>query len=241
MTKTKQYRRKSALIAALGLGLLGFGCGSSDTAIAPAVSSSTPSTGIVNGLLSCNNPNFIQECGCRGGTVLRTGDVNVCRVNIAFSPYYSSFQSYSPTNYGYFSSTSYGVQVEAGDRLKFKGSGGYGTIEGPDYDHWGPFYWWSYSGGGCEDIIGLDGKRGTEVVMNGEHPAGLLGAVGEEVFLIGKSYSDTFGQTGIFRYGLNLAVDPISTYGMCATVSVSWFYIEHCENSAGQTIACPAI
>lgn len=234
-------RNKLTLIASLGFGLLALGCGSSDTAIAPSVSATTPNTGVVNGLLQCNNPNFITECGCKGGTVVRTGDVNVCRINITFSPYYSSFSSYSSSNYGYFNSTSYGVQVEAGDRLLFNGSGGYGTVDGPDYDHWGPFYWYTYSSSGvCEVDINLDGKRGSTTVDYGGYPAGLLGAIGEEVFLIGDSYNDLLEQSGIFRYGLNLEVDP-TALGMCQTIRVTRFEIRHCENAAGQTIACPAI
>jgi len=202
------------------------GCGkdepSETTAVAPAApvsSAVAPSTSV-------------SACWSTGRQI----SAGVCEIDYNLLPFHfegNVFPRLNPSEPSGPYAFSTGITAQAGDKLNFTASGGWGGLE---EDSWLGIFTVSTWGCNTFNLIGVNTSHPSEIVYWEEMRAGLVGNDGSQLFLLGSSVNGRqFTTGGPVKLGLNL---PFS-YNQCASVTISKLQVRHCENTAGTTVVCP--
>lgn len=163
------------------------------------------------------------------------------QVYTPYSIYVSSYYGYvlPILNPGYIpsgtSAFNTGISVKKGDILNYLGTGSWGYTSTRDY--WGGLI--QVARWDCTDMTFSGTHDGTEVLHRG-YAAGLYATDGTEVFLLGDATTAKefrINNDGTLKIGFNA---DSSGYGAtyCASIVPS-FSITRCQDSSGNTFACP--
>lgn len=159
--------------------------------------------------------------------------LRICRYNVSSMFLYGvrGLDPAQPTD----SMTDTGVDLRAGDRLVFSGSGGWGEAKSKTKTYFG-FLPVTTTSVNCSEVnlSGVDDDGKTR--QNNGFPAGLYYTDGTESFLLGNNKTTTIARDGRLHVGLNAPLNG----DVCVNLSVNRFEILRCENSSGAVVTCPS-
>ena len=160
-------------------------------------------------------------------------DLRICKFNVS-SMFFNGVRALDPAH-PTDAMTDTGVDLRAGDRLVFSGSGGWGEATTKTKTYFG-FLPVTTTSVNCSavNLSGVDSKGKTK--LNNGFPAGLYYTDGAESFLLGSNKTTTVSRDGRLHVGLNAPING----DVCVNLNVSRFEILRCENSSGAIVTCPS-
>lgn len=204
-----------------------------------AACGANPSPGKTGGGSSGSQLTFQQSCQNRQGIYLPAAGAlpELCkfRINLTASWFNYNYNFISrwnsprlnPGDYSTATPTYPMVELHAGDRVTFSGTG----------------QWDKSDGFQCQNWRNLDGVMSGSTQYNPAQPnplaqpQGLLALDGNEIVFMGSNSTWTSHNGGVLYIGLNMVGNNSSQY--CWSVYPTVFYVTHCEDSATTTHACP--
>lgn len=222
------------LIASLGLAFAAAGCGQANVPLPIAASAVNCPVGqmSINGSQCASD--FSTACYYAGGQLV-SGN-SLCQTVRGYDyAALTKFNLLSPSDPNGYAAWNTGIRVRPNDRLTISASGGWGSIKSDTWTILGvPVGGYTIETPSTCSVTSLSGVKDGQTLNYNGLIAGLVASDGTEVFAVGNGVTNrVITHDGTLKVGLNIPS------GSCTTAVVSQVRVLHCENSAGQSLACP--